>query len=144
MSEHETVRNWLALSAAGLLEGGEERRVREHAAACAACAAELEEYAGLSAGLRALPPPRPPDYLVARTAALLLIEADRRQGSWLAGATAILAFVLALALGQALRMTLGDRAAWVWMTCATVSSVLGAAAALVLTASRRRGERSIV
>ena len=39
MSEHETVRDWLALSAAGLLEPGEERRVHEHAAACAECAA---------------------------------------------------------------------------------------------------------
>jgi anti-sigma factor RsiW len=144
MSEHETVRNWLALSAAGLLECGEERRVLEHTAGCAECAAELEEYAGLSAGLRELPAPHPPAQLVARTAALMLMEADRRQGSYLAAGAAILVFVLVAALGQTLRMMLGDQAAYVWILCAVVSSLLGAAAALVLTASRRRCERRIV
>ena len=148
MSEHDTVRSWLTLSAAGLLEPGEERRVHEHAAACAECAAELEDYATLSAGMRALPAPQPPDHLVTRTAALLLVEADRRQGSYFAAGAAILAFVLVLALGQTLRIILGnqlgDQAAVVWMIAATVSSLFGAAAALVLTASRRHSERSIV
>ena len=144
MSEHETVRSWLALSAAGLLECGEERQVREHASQCEECAAELEEYAGLSAGLRALPAPPPPPHLVVRTAALMLMEADRRQGSYLAGGAAILVFVLVLSLGQTLRMTLGDQAAFVWMLGAGVSSLFGAAAALVLTAARRRLQRSIV
>jgi len=144
MSEHETVRNWLALSAAGLLECGEERRVHEHAARCAECAAELEDYALLSAGLRALPAPQPPDHLVTRTAALLLVEADRRQASYFAAGASILVFVLALAIGQTLRMLLGDEAAFVWVIVATVSSLFGAAAALVLTAARRRFERSIV
>ena len=144
MSEHETVRDWLALSAAGLLEPGEERRVHEHAGACAECAAELEEYAGLSAGMRALPAPQPPDHLVARTAALLLLESDRRQGSYFAVCSAILVFVLMLAMGQTLRIMLGDQAAFVWMLGATASSLFGAAAALVLTAERRRNERSTV
>lgn len=144
MSEHETVRTWLALSAAGLLEAGEERQVRAHAAVCADCATELEEYAGLSAGMRSLPAPVPPAHLVSRTAALLLMEADRRQGSYLAGGAAILVFVLALAVGQTLRMILGDQAAYVWMIGATLSSLFGAAAALVLAAARRRSERSIV
>ena len=144
MSDHETVRSWLALSAAGLLEAGEERRVREHAAQCAECAAELEDYAGISAGLRSLPAPLPPPHLVSRTAALMLAEADRRQATYLASGAAILAFVMVLALGQALRMILGDQAAIVWLLCATASSLFGAAAALVLTAARRRFERSNV
>jgi len=144
MSEHETGRGWLALSAAGLLEPGEERRVHEHAAGCAECASELEEYAELSAGMRALPTPQPPDHLVTRTAALLLVEADRRQGSYFAVGAALLVFVLVLATGQTLRVILGDQAAFWWMLGATVTSLFGAAAALVLTAARRRNERSIV
>ena len=85
MSDHEPVRQLLALSAAGLLDAGEERLVREHARQCAACAAELEEFAALSAGLSALPVPQPPADLVRRTAALLAAEADRRAGRRLRG-----------------------------------------------------------
>ena len=67
MSDHESVRELLALSAAGLLDPDEERLVREHARQCAACAAELDAYATLSAGLSALPSPQPPADLVRRT-----------------------------------------------------------------------------
>ena len=144
MSEHDQVRDWLALSAAGLLECAEERRVREHMAQCSACAAEMEEYAGLSAGLRALPAPQPPAHLVTRTTALLLMETDRRQGAYFAGGAAILVFILVFAAGATLRMLWGDSAALAWLLWATLSSLLGAAAALVLTATRRRFERRIV
>jgi predicted anti-sigma-YlaC factor YlaD len=143
MSDHETVRQLLALSAAGLLDAGEERRVREHARLCAACAAELDEFAALSAGLSALPMPQPPAYLLACTSALVAAEADRRQGAVLAGATAAFACVFVLLIGQTLRILAGDSAALVWLLWALVPSVLGAASAIVL-AGRRRLERSIV
>ncbi len=70
MSDHEQVRQLLALSAAGLLDAGEERLVRDHIRQCTACSAELEEFAALSAGLSALPVPQPSADLVRRTAAL--------------------------------------------------------------------------
>ena len=143
MSDHESVRQLLALSAAGLLDAGEERLVREHARQCAACAAELDEFAALSAGLRALPAPQPPADLLRRTSALLALEADRREGAVFAGAVAIFAFAFVLLIGQTLRILVGDSAALVWLLWASISSVLGAASALVL-ASRRRLERSIV
>ena len=143
MSDHESVRQLLALSAAGLLDAGEERLVREHAHECAACAAELDEFATLTAGLGALPMPQPPAYLLARTSALVAAEADRRQGAILAGGSAIFALAFVLLMGQTLRILVGDSAAIVWLLSALVSSVLGAASALVL-ASRRRIERSIV
>ena len=143
MSDHETVRQLLALSAAGLLDAAEERLVREHAHRCAACAAELDEFAGLSAGLSALPAPPPPAYLLAHTTALLAAEADCRQGAAFAGGAAIFALVLVLLIGQTLRMVAGDAAALAWLLWAVISSVFGAASALVL-ASRRRLERSIV
>jgi len=143
MSEHERVREWLALSAAGMLECGEERRVRDHAAQCVACRAELDEYADLSAGLRTLPAPQPPSHLVAQTAALVALEADRRQGSYFAAGSAILVFILIVAGGETLRMLMGDAAALAWLLWATLSSLCGAAAALVLR-GRRRFQRSII
>ena len=143
MSDHESVRELLALSAAGLLDAGEERLVRDHARQCAACAAELDDYATLSAGLSALPSPPPPADLVRRTSALMAAEKDRRQGAFLAAAAAIFAFVFVLLIGQTLRILEGDSAAMVWLAWAFVSSMLGTAAALAL-AARRRLERSTI
>ena len=143
MSDHESVRELLALSAAGLLEPGEERLVRDHARQCAACAAELGDYAALSACLAALPSPHPPVDLVRRTSLLLAAESDRRQGALLAGTAAVFAFVFVLLIGQTLRILEGDYAAFVWLAWAFVSSILGTAAALAL-AGRRRLERSTI
>ena len=67
----------------------------------------------------------------------------RRQGAVLAGASAVFALVFVVLIGQTLRILLGDSAALVWLGWAAISSVLGAASALVL-ASCRRLERSIV
>lgn len=143
MSDHEIVRELLALSAAGVLDASEERRVREHAEQCAACAAELTEFAALSAGLSELPAPQPPADLVRRTAVLLAAEADRRQGAILAGVAAILATIVVLLAGQTLRVLASDSVALVWFGWVLISSVLGASSALVL-ASRRRLERSTI
>jgi hypothetical protein len=133
MTDHESVRQLLALSAAGLLDAGEERLVREHARQCARCAAKLDDYAALSAGLSALPCPLPLADLLRRTNTLVA----------LAGAAAIFAFAFILLIGQTLRIMAGDTAALAWLLWAVISSVLGAASALVL-APRRRLERSIV
>ncbi len=143
MSDHEQVRQLLALSAAGLLDGAEERLVREHARQCTACAAELDAFAALSAGLSAMPVPQPPADLVRRISALLAAEADRRQGAIFAGAAAVFACAFVLLTGQILRMLAGDSAVLVWLSWVGISSILGAASALLL-ASRRRLERRIV
>jgi predicted anti-sigma-YlaC factor YlaD len=140
MSDHESVRHLLALSAAGLLDAGDERMVREHAQQCARCAAKLDDYATLSAGLSALPCPLPLPDLLRRTNSLVAAELDRRQGAAFAGAAAIFALVFVLLIGQTLRMLVGDSAALTWLLWAAISSVLGAASALVLV-SRRRLER---
>ena len=143
MSEHESVRQLLALSAAGLLDAGEERLVREHARQCAACAAKLDDYATLSAGLSALPCPLPLPDLLRRTNSVVAAELDRRQGAAFAGAAAIFALAFVLLIGQTLRMVAGDSAALAWLVWAVISSMLGTASAIVL-ASRRRLERRIV
>ena len=143
MNDHESVRQLLALSAAGLLDAGEERLVREHARQCARCAAKLDDYATLSAGLSALPCPLPLADLLRRTNSLVAAEVDRRQGAAFASAAAIFAFAFVLLIGQTLRIMAGDTVALAWLLWAVISSVLGAASALVL-ASHRRLERSIV
>ena len=143
MSDHEHVRQLLSLSAAGLLDAGEERLVHEHARQCDACAAALDEFAALSAGLSALPVPQPPADLVRRTSALLAAEKDRRRGAVLAGAAAVFACAFVLIVGQAVRLVVGDSAALAWLLWSAITSVLGAASALML-ASRRRLERSIL
>jgi anti-sigma factor RsiW len=143
MSDHEQVSQLLALSAAGMLDAGEERLVRQHARQCTACAAELEEFAALSAELSALPVPQAPADLVLRTSALMAAEADRREGSIFAGAAAIFACVCVLLTAQILRMLVGDSAVLLWLVWVGISSVLGTASAMLL-ASRRRLERRIV
>jgi hypothetical protein len=143
MKDHESVRQLLALSAAGLLDAAEERLVREHARQCARCAAKLDDYATLAAGLSALPCPLPLADLLRRTNALVVAEVDRRQGAVFAGGAAVFALAFVLIVGQTLRTLLGDSAALAWLVWAIVSSVLGTASALLL-ASRRRLERSIV
>src|ERR1019366_4544854 len=124
-------------------DAGEERLVREHARRCARCAAKLDAYATLSAGLSALPCPLPLADLLRRTNALVAAEVDRRQGAAFAGAAAVFAFAFVLIVGQTLRILAGDSVALAWLAWALISSVLGTASALLL-ASRRRLERSII
>ena len=143
MSDHESVRHLLALSAAGLLDAAEERLVREHARQCARCAAKLDDYAALSAGLSALPCPLPLPDLLRRTNSVVAAELDRRQGAALAGGAAVFALAFVLVIGLTLRIVGGDTAALWWLVWVAVSSVFGAASALAL-ASRRRLERNML
>jgi predicted anti-sigma-YlaC factor YlaD len=136
MTAHELVRPLLALSAAGLLDAEGERRLREHAAGCAACRAELELFAQLAAGLRDLPVAPPPPGLLARTQALVAADADRREGARLAAAAAVFAAILLLSLAVVLPVL-------AWFVWTIIPSVLGGAAAIAL-ASHRRLERSIL
>src|SRR5438552_6300195 len=93
----EQVHGLLALSAAGLLDAPEARRVAEHVLECAACAAELESLGDIAAALGLLPAPHPPAGLVYQTQLAIAAESDRRQGARLALAAGVLAWVIALA-----------------------------------------------
>lgn len=141
MTDHELVRPLLALSAAGLLDPEEERRLRKHVAQCAGCRDELEDLAQLAAGLRALPCLPPPPGLLTRTQARIAADADRREGARLAAVAAAFTGILLLSLAVVLRAALGESGVLVWFAWSSISSVLGGAAAIVL-ASRRRLPRS--
>ena len=139
MTDHELVRPLLALSAAGLLDADGERRLREHAAGCEACRAELEDFAQLAAGLRVMPSAAPSPNLLASTLARVAMEADRREGARLAAGAAALAGILLLSIAVVLHGLLGDPGVLAWFAWSLIPSVLGGAAALML-ASRRRLE----
>lgn len=70
MSDHDEIRNLLALAAAGALDVAEEERVLSHARTCQECSKELESWNSLAAGLRAVPTPQPSAALIQRTRAL--------------------------------------------------------------------------
>src|SRR5215475_9695489 len=92
----ESTRGLLALSAAGLLEPEEQRRVDTHVRECSDCAAELEALGAIAGALERQAAPHPPAGLVYRTQIQVAIEADRRQGARLALGASALGWLLAL------------------------------------------------
>jgi hypothetical protein len=155
MTAHEEIRAWLALSAAGLLDPAEERRLREHVRECAGCAGELEALSALASGLRVQPAPAPSAELLARTAALaaaeLAAEADRRRGAGLAIACGLAVWISSLFTWSVYEILTGGAAALLrpnlagllaWFAISIICTGVAAPAAVALTAARRRLERS--
>jgi anti-sigma factor RsiW len=82
MSEHDKIRELLALSATDALTRAEEERVASHLRSCADCAAELDGWRSIAASLRRLPTPQPSAQLVQVTMARAeakLAEQDEHQ-----------------------------------------------------------------
>lgn len=148
MTPHESIRQSLALSAAGLLDPAGERRVREHVRACPECAAALDAFAALSTGLSALPAPPPPPHLLARTLGMLTAElaaqADRRRGAILATAGGLFGWIMLLAVWQTYRILTGNSGLLAWLVFSTIPSLLGAGAVTALLARSRRLERNLL
>src|ERR1700751_4731721 len=69
MSEHDKIRELLALAAAGALTSAEEKQVAEHVRSCIACSNELEAWQPIASELRRLPTPQPSSWLVQATLA---------------------------------------------------------------------------
>jgi anti-sigma factor RsiW len=66
---HETIRELLALAAAGAIGPEEELLVARHLETCDQCSAELERWGVLTDGLRRLPTPQPRAGVVERARA---------------------------------------------------------------------------
>ncbi len=155
MTEHESIREMLALAAAGVLGPDEVRRVEQHASRCESCRTELEAWAAYSQGLRKLPQPPAPEGLLERTRARILQEHEaasekRRHELQLAGLAAFgwmtsfaLWFIVRGFTGGTLIVlgaNLGN--AWTWLAVSTALSwATAGAAALVLV---KREMRSFV
>jgi len=146
MTTHKTIRQLLALSAAGLLDAADERRVREHVRECAECATALDELAAVSADLCRLPTPMAPADLVARTearmAAELAAQTSQRHGAILAVGAGLFAWMAALATWGLYRFFAGSAGWLAWIVLTTVPAYMTAGAVAVMFASRRRLERS--
>src|SRR5712671_4813477 len=120
----ESIRDLLALSAAGLLEASEARRVAEHVRDCVACGAELESLGDVAGALGSLSAPHPPVGLVYQTQLAVAVEADRRQGARMAVASGGLAWVMALATWEVGSMFAAGGAIWIWtFWCAAAAGV---------------------
>ena len=115
MTPHEDLRHLLALSAAGLLEPGEERLVREHIHECAACRDELAELGEVGRVLSGLPAPLPSEALLARTqacvAAELKAQAERRGKAMLAAGLGLFGWLASLETWALWRWFTGGAAA---------------------------------
>jgi anti-sigma factor RsiW len=133
----ERTRGLIALSAAGLLDAGEQRQVMEHVRDCSACAEELAEAGAIAGALSRLPLPQVPAGLVYRTQTRIAIEADRRQGARLAIAAGVLSWLIAIAMWRIGPLLGGSNAAWIWMVWYTVVAGIGSAAVAVLAGKRR-------
>ena len=148
MTTHETIRQLLALSAAGLLDAADERRVREHVRECEECATALDELAAVSAGLCRLPAPMAPPDLLARTearvAAEMAAQAGLRHGAILAVGAGLFAWMAALATWGLYGLVTGSAGWLAWLALTTVPAYMAAGAVAVMFASRRRFERSLL
>jgi anti-sigma factor RsiW len=157
MSEHDEIRELLALAAAGALEPGEERRVETHVASCAPCAAEREDFQFLAGGLRRLPTPQPSAALVERTRTLaersLAAEEEHRWNRNALAFVILFAWTLLLASWPVVRLLSGGLPGWLepnfgrtWINLAAYTGFLwltGGVAAGVLALRQRRERRTV-
>jgi anti-sigma factor RsiW len=143
MTAHETTGPLLALSASGLLDPEGERRVREHIRECPECAARLASLSALAARLSAMPSPKPPAELIARTQARVAAELARRHdrvsGVVLALGGCVCGWLVSLATWGVWDALDGNPAILIWLE---FSAVLAGLTAAVVVRRRRRMERS--
>jgi hypothetical protein len=140
MSACDSMQELLPLAVAGVLEAGEERRVRQHARECPGCAAELEELRMVAETLGQLPCEGPSPELLVRTQALAMAElsrsSDRRWGDVLMGASAILGWAATLVVWSIWRVAGGGESNWtnaaVWLGATAVIGWMTAGAAVVM------------
>ncbi len=151
MSEHESMRELLALAAAGALDAEEQRRLDQHAAECPLCRRELEVWSAYSAALQRLPQPALPAQLMERTRSRILQEraavADRRWDELMLGALALFAWTVGLSFWFLMRVFTGGALVIMganlvqlgaWSAISTVLVWLTAAAAAMMLGKRRR------
>jgi len=145
MTEHESIRDMLALAAAGVLGPEEIRLVEQHASTCEACRRELETWAGYTQGLRKLPQPQAPEGLLERTRARILQEreaaAEKRRHELRLAALAAFGWMASFTLWFIVRGFTGGTlivvganlgSGWTWLTMSAVLSWATAGAAVLV------------
>ena len=161
MSEHDQIRELLALAAAGALTSAEEKQVAVHVRSCIACSNELEAWRPIASELRRLPTPQPSSWLVPATLARAEAKlAEQAEHDW---NRRVLIFAIAFAwlltiaswpafhfvsgrfgslLGLQFTRTLFGQT-WISFAAFTALGWLAGGVAAVMLGSRQRGERRL-
>ena len=153
MNEHESIRELLALAAAGALDEDEQRELGRHLAECSACNAELDAWRGLAASLKRLPTPQAPSMLVERTRSRVALElaaiAERRKSYWVMAFLVLFSWTVTLVTWPVVRLLSGGVLSWLdlgfnqtWFGLAGYTALgwLTAGVAGAVLAVRRRRE----
>jgi anti-sigma factor RsiW len=156
MSEHDEVRELLALAASGALESKEEERVARHIRSCALCSEQLEDWRLIAAGLRRLPTPQPPRGLVerarARAEVRLAEESERRWNRGVLIFVTVFAWLITLVSWPIFRLVSsgflslvdpGLNKAWIAFAVFTTLAWVGGGGAAILLSLHQRRERSL-
>jgi anti-sigma factor RsiW len=158
MSEHDEVRELLALAASGALESKEEERVARHIRSCALCSEQLDNWRLIASGLRRLPTPQPPRGLVerarARAEVRLAEEAERRWNRSVLIFVTVFAWVITLLSWPIFRLVSGWflssvdlgpalNKSWIVFAVFTTLAWVGGGGAAILLSLHQRRERSL-
>jgi hypothetical protein len=157
ISEHDKVRELLALAAAGALTVAEEKRVAEHVRSCVSCSNELDAWRPIATELRRMPTPQPSSWLVqatlARAEAKLTQQAERDWNRRVMVFVLSFAWLLTIASWPAFHFV-SERfgnllepqftRTWVSFAAFTALGWLAGGVAAVMLAVRQRGERRLV
>src|SRR5580700_3975597 len=156
MSEHDKIRELLALAAAGALTAAEERQVAEHVRSCVSCSNELDAWRPIASELRRLPTPQPSSWLVqatlARAEAKLTEQAEHDWNRRVLIVVVAFAWLLTIASWPVFQVVSGRfggllgpqfSRAWISFAVFTAPGWLAGGVAAVMLAVRRRGERRL-
>jgi anti-sigma factor RsiW len=153
--DHDTLRGWLSLAAAGALETEEQAEVDRHLGACEECAAEFERWRMLASGLKRLPTPQPSAALVERVrASIVAASATQAEKRWNQGVLIFLvlfSWTLTLAGWPIVRLATHGVSSWLevgftkaWMDLIGYTALgwlTAGVAAMLLTWQKRRERR---
>jgi hypothetical protein len=166
MSEHDKIRELLALAAADALTSTEEKQVAEHVRSCVSCSNELEAWRPIASELRRLPTPQPSSWLVqatlARAEAKLTEQAEHDWNRRVMIVVVAFAWLLTIASWPVFHFVSGRFGSllepqfshtrfghtqfsqtWISFAAFTALGGLAGGVAAVLLALRQRGERRL-
>jgi len=156
MSEHDRIRELLALAAAGALTIAQEKEVADHVGSCTACSNQLEAWQSIATDLCRLPTPQPPSRLVqstlARAEAKLAEQAENYWNRRLMVFVVAFAWLLMVAswpvfhslsrdFGSLLGLQFGRT--WISFAAFTALAWLAGGVAAAMLAAQQRSERRL-
>ena len=156
MSEHDKIRELLALAAAEALTSAEEKEVAEHVRSCIACSNELKAWRRITSELRRLPTPQPSSRLIQATLARAEAKiAEQAEHDWnrrvmifavaFAWLLTIASWLLFHFVSGGFESLLGLQFGRSWISFAAFTALgwLAGGVAAVMLAIRQRGERRL-